>query len=192
MSASGSIRAFIALKPDLDALRAIVKAQKSLRHCPALVNWTAEDQIHLTLAFLGDIPVATAEALKPKLDEIAAKYSVLHCELWGLGTFGPERAPRIVWAGLDCPDPLFRMQQEIADVCRALGVELEKRDFHPHITIGRVKSARNADSLTSAVRSDRNTPRDPCQFDAVLLMASELGPRGSRYTILNRSLLKGE
>ncbi|MGD9874311.1 MAG: RNA 2',3'-cyclic phosphodiesterase [Kiritimatiellia bacterium] len=192
MSAPDSIRAFIALKPDLNALLAIVRAQKSLRNCPAKVNWTAEDQIHLTLAFLGEIPVATAEALKPGLDEIAAKYPLLKCELFGLGTFGPDRAPRIVWAGLDCPDPLFRMQKEIADACRALGIELEARDFHPHITIGRVKAARDADSLTMAVRSDRNTPRDPCQFDAVLLMASQLGPRGSRYTVLNRSLLKGE
>ncbi|HPA77975.1 MAG TPA: RNA 2',3'-cyclic phosphodiesterase [Kiritimatiellia bacterium] len=192
MSAPNSIRAFIALKPDLDALRSIVKAQKSLRHCPAHVSWTHEDQIHLTLAFLGEISSATADALKPKLDEIAAKYSVHRCRLWGLGTFGPERAPRIVWVGLDCPDPLFRMQKETADACRELGIGLEARDFHPHITIGRIRSARHADSLTSAVRSDRNTPCDPCRFDAVLLMASRPGPQGSRYTILNRSELEGE
>lgn len=192
MGAGDSIRTFIALRPDFDALRALVQAQNSLRHCPAHVQWTPEDQIHLTLVFLGDISPSAADAFKPKLDEIASQHPVLHCGLAGLGAFGPVRAPRIVWAGLDCPDPLFKMQKEIAETARSLGIEREDRKFHPHITIGRVRSARHADSLTSAVHSDRNTPCDPCQFDAVLLMASRLGPRGSHYTILNRSELKGE
>ncbi|MFH0878132.1 MAG: RNA 2',3'-cyclic phosphodiesterase, partial [Lentisphaerota bacterium] len=101
-------------------------------------------------------------------------------------------SPRILWAGVEDPSSGLRtLQQDIERGVRELGFKIEDRPFKPHLTLGRVRSGFRADELTSAMAFDKNTNFGVVEVKHVLLMQSQMGHQGVRYTVIHESALKG-
>jgi 2'-5' RNA ligase len=96
----------------------------------------------------------------------------------GFGSF-----PGVIWVG--CEGPVAPLAEAIENVCASLGFERERRAFHSHVTVGRVKDRRARVTLDPAVEFGRQ------RVDAFTLMKSELRPTGSVYTELARFPLTG-
>ncbi len=111
--------------------------------------------------------------------------------LAGLGRFPERGQPRVLWAGLAGDvETLQRLQADLAARAADAGVELDKRPFSPHVTIGRVKSAFGAYTIADELDRVGPTLRDkPFSAEALTLYASELERGGPLYTVLSRRAL---
>lgn len=98
------------------------------------------ERFHLTLKFIGDIPGQFQEEIEAAIGGIEVHQFLLPIE--GLGSFPPIGHPHAVWAGVGSGHPrLFQLHKRIEDTLFNIGIEPEKRIYHPHITIARVNHA---------------------------------------------------
>ncbi len=105
------------------------------------VRWTAPENMHVTLKFLGDVHQDDLADLKLELEEVAADSARLELLLGANGCFPGERTPRVLWTGMD--GDLRRMSSLAARLDGAMvkrGFPEERREFSPHVTVGRVRS----------------------------------------------------
>lgn len=100
-------------------------------------RWVPAEQIHLTLAFLGEVDDKTAELLARELEQIEA--STFKLSFSGTGCFPNRHHPHVVWVGVK-PDPaLTRLAAKVHTAVLACGIPQEERPFSPHITLARLK-----------------------------------------------------
>jgi 2'-5' RNA ligase len=126
------IRAFVALDLD-EARRSALAVQQFLLPLP---RREPVENMHLTLAFLGEVPERLLEDVHEALQALRLPGFAL--ELAGLGIFGGAH-PRLVYAGTaPCP-PLMHLQSKIETAARRAGAEVEGRRFLPHVTLGRFR-----------------------------------------------------
>lgn len=99
-------------------------------------KWVHPQDYHITLQFLGDTPVSRAEALQAALREVRA--ASIGLALNGAGTFGPAKAPRVLWAALTGDlKGLTSLHMAVTKATSSLGFEPEDRPYTPHITLAR-------------------------------------------------------
>jgi len=186
------IRAFIAVEIEAPVRAALGEMQTRLKEAGVKVSWVAPENMHLTLAFLGNIPIEGVSKLGILLDRVAQNHGPFILNVEGLGFFGSRKSPRVIWVGMnDSSGTLTSLQRDIVEAVSALGYVMEKRVFKPHLTLGRVRSSQKVDSLTLALRSAKNVRFGSAGIERLLLMRSQLAPHGVRYTILHESALKG-
>ncbi|HEX5707510.1 MAG TPA: RNA 2',3'-cyclic phosphodiesterase, partial [Pyrinomonadaceae bacterium] len=103
----------------------------------------------------------------------------------GTGLFPPRGAPRVLWLGVkDDSGGLARLHQRLEDECEATGFPRETRAFNPHLTIARLRNPEGVRPLASLHTTTEFTSR-PFDVREFVLMRSQLGPGGSRYTALS-------
>jgi 2'-5' RNA ligase len=96
------------------------------------------DRWHLTLLFLGAVPVGRVPPLIVAAGKAVATAPAMRLRLAGAGRFGSVRRPQVFWAGLDGDvEPLVALAERLADAARGLGLPVEDRPFRPHLTLGR-------------------------------------------------------
>lgn len=147
------------------------------------VRWLAADQMHLTLAFLGDVDTEAQSALETRLAEIHVAPFVL--PVTGVGTFGHSR-PKVIWAGVGHGHPhLFALHKKVLDAALAAGLQTELRAFHPHVTIARVDGA-SQESLKPFLKKYEESEFGVVRMDHFTLFSSQLRSEGPHYTAQNR------
>ena len=188
------LRAFIAVDIPDEVRAMLATEQTRLKKMGAHVGWSAPETIHVTLLFLGDLFSAQVAPLAAALDAVAAQYAPFELAVAGLGWFGPQQSPRVIWAGVSDPGGrLAALQKQIEEQAHALGLRTEARPFHPHLTLGRARPGGHATlpALTAALRQANDTAYGRCAVDAVRLMQSRLEPAGARHSLLHEAVLKG-
>ncbi len=188
-----TIRAFIAAELGTEAAATFKAVQSALADAipRGAVRWTKPDQLHLTLQFLGNVAANRIEELEGSLAAALAGSPAFTLRLDRIGAFPSLRAPRVIWVGLGGDLPaLLALQSCVADASRDFGDHAEARDFHPHLTLGRVnrRDPREARALEEAIT---HAPPPPAgwRVGEVRLFRSELQPAGPVYSILARFAL---
>ncbi len=187
------IRAFIALDLSNQARDTLEKIQQSVRRRtgPDSVRWVGRQAFHLTLFFLGDGngPDAIA-ALSDGLDPLAAGHRPLALQLGALGCFPNPRSPRVLWVGVEGDlQPLQRLKAAVDDLAAGLGWEPEKRPYHPHLTLGRVKDPYGV--VNHDLPYGQPLESAAWTVDALHLYHSQLGRQGARYIKIHSAALGG-
>lgn len=145
------------------------------------VAWTRPDQLHVTLRFLGPVAEAQQESLRERLAALRVEPFILPVE--GLGTFPPNRPPRVAWIGVGAGHPrLFQLRQRCDDALLAAGLALDCRHFHPHITLARCRES--AAGLAPWLQRHRDFSAPPFRAVALDLYASRLRPDGAEHTLV--------
>jgi RNA 2',3'-cyclic 3'-phosphodiesterase len=184
------LRLFIAVEPPPDIRAAIAALRDELKRSGADVRWENTDKLHITLRFLGDVASELLPDFVTMIEGVAADRGPIRVTYGGIGCFPHRRDPRVVWVGVDDPTgELKRLQQQIEDGCRALGVSPEPKVFHAHVTIGRVKGRRNLGGLLATMESTTFGSLS-ATISSVCLMKSTLQPGGSLYSTLNQFFLR--
>lgn len=158
--------------------------QGQLRVTGADVRWVAVSSIHLTLKFLGEIDPAILPQLTDSLRAASALEPGFSLRVNGLGSFPNLRNPRVIWCGVEGETQrLQQLQVRVEQACSHLGFAPELRDFHPHLTLGRVQGKRNLQRLLDCIRIGSELE---CTFSAdhYDVYKSTLTPRGAIYNIL--------
>lgn len=127
------MRAFVAIHPPPAVRDALEAVQDALP--PGLGRLADPEQLHLTLAFLGERPDHEVEAAHEAL--LGLRHPSFPLALGGLGTFG-SRQPEVLWAGVRDPSTLATLQARVRSALHGAGLVLERRRFRPHVTLARL------------------------------------------------------
>ncbi len=186
--ASISFRAFVAVGVPPELLDRIdTEAKRLAAQCdPHTVRWVRPEQCHLTLRFFGNVPSEQRDALTSALRRAAAGVAPFSLTVRGLGCFpSPERA-RVIWLGVEGDlAALTQLQERVVQETAAFGSDLEERDFHPHLTLGRVKAfGPSLRRLGEIIQSTEVGTLGSWEVKGIALTQSRLSSSGSIYTAL--------
>jgi 2'-5' RNA ligase len=138
-------------------------------------RWTPPHRWHLTLLFLGTVPAERVDRLAGPCVEAVAPTPPTTLRLAGAGRFGSARRPQVFWAGLAGDlEPLAALARRLRRAARGLGLEVERRPFQPHLTLGRWRPGRPADGTLPDRLAGYAGPAWP--VTEVELLESRLGP----------------
>ncbi|WP_428631370.1 RNA 2',3'-cyclic phosphodiesterase [Sphingopyxis sp.] len=168
-----SHRLFVALRPP----RPIRDLLRAAMHGISAARWQDDEQLHLTLRFVGAVDHHRAE-------DIAAALGALHApaitaRIAGVGMFDRRGTPHMVWAGVEPLAPLAALQRKVDQLLARVGVDAETRAFTPHVTLARLN--RSAGPVAPFLTLHSDLASAPFLFDHVTLYESEMGHGGSRY-----------
>jgi len=189
LALSEELRLFFAVPISEEIKQRTREIQKRCECSDLKIGWVEPDQMHFTLRFLGDTP----QDQIPQLVEVARRVAQSHpphqITVAGAGAFPNIRRPRVIWMG--CSAGSQQLAALGADLDKALTnaklVEPEKRDFTPHLTLGRVRQGRNFRELTASLQELNDAVLGQMWVDHFVLMHSDLQPgRPPVYTELGR------
>lgn len=186
MSEGESIRVFYAVELPREVREAATAHAARLRRDfpDARASWARPEGVHITLKFIGEVEAPRVEALSSAARSTVEEFEPFPLTIEEPGTFPPRGAARVLWLGVkDASGGLARLQRRLEQECEAAGFPSEERAFKPHLTLARLRAP--APALSEA---HRRTAFGPFDFEVVelVVMRSELGPGGSRYTPLSR------
>jgi 2'-5' RNA ligase len=186
------MRLFIAADvpdPVRDALAAEQARMKSaLAGSGSSVKWVKPEHAHLTLVFMGNVEDARVPAV---IDAIGADVDQppFDALFEGAGVFPPRGAPRVLWVGVGIGEPeLMALQHVLASRVAALGLAIEDRAFHPHLTLARWRESRSSDRHRALAAAPAGVVAR-AHVDGATLYHSRLSPSGPTYMRLARANL---
>ncbi|OAR22647.1 2'-5' RNA ligase [Streptomyces sp. ERV7] len=166
-----TVRVFIALAPPDDAKGELERELRPAYSAYPRLRWNRIEDWHITLAFLGELPVATVPLLQPPLADLAAASRPLRLALRGGGHFDE----RVLWSGIEGDlEGLRLLTKEVRDVVRACGVAFEDRPLRPHLTLARSRRDDSSSVVEIAAGLAAFTGR-PWQTERLHLVASNIG-----------------
>ena len=156
----------------------------------ARASWARDEALHITLKFLGEIDSHHVRALSKAADNATQNVQPFSVALENTGTFPAHGAPRVLWIGITDPSGnLAKLQQSLEGECATEGFTREERTFHPHLTIARQRAPQGA-RTPSVLQHDVPFARVEFLVNELVVIRSELGHGGSRYTSLSRHILR--
>ncbi|GAB5389832.1 MAG: RNA 2',3'-cyclic phosphodiesterase [Alphaproteobacteria bacterium] len=172
-------RLFIALPIPAAVAEPLARLRLSLPDA----RWQHRDDLHITLAFLGEIPDDKAEALADELAQI--KCPPIPLKVNRLDAFASGDKARILWAGIDeaSAPGLFTLQKKVRAACRKVGIELEARRYRPHITLARLKHTSSAALAQELAAADLPDTKG-WSAGKLSIYESRLSPSGAKYARL--------
>lgn len=160
------------------------------------VKWVRPSGIHLTLKFLGDTPEHKIIQIQHVMDEIIHGISAFPVSIQGVGCFPNCKSPRVIWVGVkETRGTLQDLQLRLENGLTKLNFPREKRTYHPHLTLGRIRRrVGNADRRAIGEKLNHIGQIDSRTqiIDEISLIRSDLKPSGAVYTHLYSSSLKYE
>lgn len=182
-----SDRCFVAVDIDDARLRmAFSRAQRAIESSGADVKCVEDENIHLTLKFLGEIH----ETKTANVAELVAgiSFRAFTLDFCGIGVFPALSRPSVVWAGVSGEaSEMLVVFTELERGLNGLGFEPERRPFHPHVTLCRVRSGRNRAQLGEAIEAMRDEVFGPLRVEHIRLKRSVLTRSGPVYTTVAES-----
>jgi RNA 2',3'-cyclic 3'-phosphodiesterase len=176
------MRTFIAIPLPDECRTMLEQMQQELRACAADVRWVAIPSIHLTLKFLGEVNPEIIPELAGALEHIAQSHDSFALRLSGLGCFPNQKNPRVIWCGIEGGiESLSRLQQHVETACLQFGFARESREFHPHLTLGRVNGKRNLQALLDCIKMSSDL-ESGFRTNYFTIYKSTLKPQGAVHT----------
>lgn len=184
-----SRRLFVAVRPPAEVLDAVEEATVPARKSMVGPRWTGRGQWHVTLQFLGRVEDERLEEVARHLEGVS-RVQPFPARLGGGGAFPRTGRGRVVWLGLVGGEERFaELAGTVNEAMRPLGFEPEKRGFHAHLTLARL---RKPGDVTPAVEALGAEPVGPAfTVEEVVLYESRLSPKGARYDAISTVPLAG-
>ena len=187
---SRSIRTFLAVELPAAHKRKLAALEPDFARHATSLKWVAPPRLHLTVKFLGGVPEPQLVAVGEAALRSTSRVRPFSLRLSGLGAFPSERAPRVLWVGLERDAgfaALERLFHHLEDELASLGFPREERQFSPHITLARVRDGastgerRLLGETLLRVHVEREV-RGEFPVRQLVVMRSDLSPAGPAYT----------
>ncbi len=162
------MRLFIALQLDEEMKQALIRMQDEMRAMGVKGNYTPEENLHLTLSFIGEYP--DPEVVGDVLETIPVKPFTMRLE--GAGFFGD-----LFWAGIEENEELTSLVKRIRKALADAGIPFDRKRFLPHITLIRKASYRNGEKIPVG-----KPPVGETAVEGISLMRSDRGRQGMIYS----------
>ena len=147
-------RCFIAVPVENPALGTIRRLMRELEGQTSDVKWVRDDQMHITIKFLGEVDNRELPKVCEKLREACVGMQPFSVKLSGVGSFPKDKPPRVVWVGVDEGEGILReLNERLEASLLEIGIAGEMRGFNPHLTLGRVGKGTDLDQLANVMQS---------------------------------------
>jgi 2'-5' RNA ligase len=166
-----SHRLFVAIRPPEPVRERLLDVMEGLEGA----RWQDDEQLHLTLRFVGEVERPVANELADALGQIAAPRFSL--EIAGVGHFERKGRPHALWAGLRPSEGLNLLRQRVERACVGVGLERETRRFSPHITLARLGAGTGPVGAWLAANGSLRIPA--WEVEAFSLVESHLAHTGA-------------
>ena len=174
-------RLFVAIRPPEGIRSQLLDLMEGVQGA----RWQDEDQLHLTLLFIGEVERPVAEDIAAALGTV--RHPRFGLALDGIGTFERRRQPVTLWAGVTPHDELKALQKKVAQACLRAGIEPDRRAYAPHITLARL--GRTTGPIAPLVESAGGLSSALFPVEDFRLYESDLTPQGAVHTVVERYLL---
>ena len=144
-------------------------------------RWQREDQLHLTLRFIGEVDERLADDIVYAL--AAIRSPAFDLSIAELGTFGEKRRPRVLWAGVRSNPALMHLRAKIDTALARVGLPPEPRKFHPHVTLAKLDRSASGHRLGGYLARNNTLSLMPFEVDSFQLFSSQLAQTGAIYRI---------
>jgi 2'-5' RNA ligase len=175
-------RLFVALRPPPEMRARLLSLMGGVRGA----RWQRDDQLHLTLRFIGEVD-------RPRADDVASALSAVdrprpRITLQGAGSFDHKGQVHCLWAGVAPDDALSQLHDRVNRALVRAGIAPEQRAFKPHITLARL--GRQAGPVGPFLGRTAGLAGPPTTIDAFILFESRLGQDGASYDAVVRYPLR--
>ena len=189
-----NVRAFTAVEvwPEIrERARALIHRFKDTT---AKVTWVKPDQMHLTMNFLGDVPLNDIPAVCKAVADAVEPFKPFDVEMATVGVFPNYENPRTIWLGVgDGHEELVSLHTALQARLGDLGFRIDARRFHPHLTLGRVRSLPDGPGqLAGLIKQHADFEAGPMMISEVTVFSSDLGRDGPTYEVLGHGELLGK
>jgi 2'-5' RNA ligase len=188
-----AIRSFLAFELPPQIKEVLIDLFVKLKQSSLEVRWVRPEGIHLTVVFMGSVREEEISSINEVVGRVCSEYGPFTMTLNGMGCFPNNRNPRVLWLGVE--GTLQRMSRFRDDIQRGLipfGIKEEKRDFRPHLTLGRFKKPpKTTVGLEKLLLEYKGLTSPACSLNELIFYKSELRPGGAVYTMLRSWPLAG-
>ena len=186
------IRAFIAVNVDPKAVQEISEAIDQFRLRIPNIRWSSLTNLHLTLKFLGDIEETKVAPIAQALRHHIAPFPRFTFNAKGLGVFPNIKRPSVLWVGLE-GSRLTELASMVERSLEPLGFAPEKRNFQPHLTVGRWRqSDKPPAKFGEELERWRGHEFGKSEVRNIILFQSVLRPEGAIHRPLEEIALSSE
>lgn len=188
------IRSFLAfdLPPEIGEVLSRVYGEVSRSSLD--VRWVRAEGIHLTVVFMGDIQESDISPVGEQISGVCSRYGPFSISLKSMGCFPNSRNPRVLWVGVEGDlERMSRFRNEIQRKLVSFGIQEEKRDFRPHLTLGRFKKpGKNAAETEKLLLNYKGLTSPACSLKEFIFFKSDLRAGGAVYTKMRSWPLSGK
>lgn len=143
-------------------------------------RWVDEDQLHLTVRFIGEVDGGIFHDIKEGLE--AVRVAPFSLRLKGLGFFPPRGMPRVLWVGIEKNPQLVQLRNKVESRLVRIGLTPEGRKFAPHITLARLRDT-PPNKLGNFLAGNGLFETSAFAVQEFLLYSSRLTPKGAIHTV---------
>ena len=148
-------------------------------------RWQDDEQMHLTVRFIGDIDRPLAEDVVAALGSVHAPVPVV--ALAGVGRFAHRERTHALWAAVSPHDALAHLHRKVDQACIRAGLPPEHRAYRPHVTLARLSRALGEEAAVAAwLARHGGTTSEAFALPHLILYQSHLGHAGARYEPIMR------
>ncbi|MBQ2636525.1 MAG: RNA 2',3'-cyclic phosphodiesterase [Methanobrevibacter sp.] len=174
------VRAFLAIDLDDDLKPKINKIIKEFKQIDTRIKYVELANLHLTLKFFGDIDTNGLELLEEKIAGVVSEMKPFDIKIKGCGAFPNNNRINVIWVGIEDDAILKDLHDKLDKEFNKLGFDLDKK-FSTHLTIGRMKSAKNKSQVKSTIEEFSDVGIGEMKVDKISLKKSTLTPSGPIY-----------
>jgi 2'-5' RNA ligase len=169
-------RLFVAIRPPEPIRQRLIGAMGGVSGA----RWQSDEQLHLTLRFIGEVDRHLAQDILAALGAI--HHPRFEIALNGIHAFDRGGEPVTLWAGLSPHEPLKALHKKVDQACLRVGVAPDRRAYLPHITLARLK--RGSTRMNGLVEQAGGLASPPFSVDRFSLYESQLTPEGPVYSMI--------
>ncbi len=174
------IRAFLAVDLDDDLKPKINKIIKKFKQIDTKIKYVELTNLHLTLKFFGDIDTEGLNLLEDAIANVVSDFDSFKIKIKGCGAFPNNNHIKVIWIGIDEDEVIKDLHHKLDKEFVRLGFERDKK-FSTHLTIGRMKSAKNKNQVKSVIEEFNNVEIGEMDVTHINLKKSTLTPAGPIY-----------
>jgi 2'-5' RNA ligase len=182
-------RIFIAVKVEPgETLLKMISSFKSVLSGES-ISWTNPDNIHITLAFLGDTEDDQIRIISETMKDKCEGFGKFELIIKGSGVFKSINDPRVIWAGIEPSEKFNCLNGLIKSGLKIAGIRLEERPFRPHLTLGRIKHLKEVNKLKELIEKYSEHEIRKVPVSEIILFESILFQTGSVYKQLAKFMI---
>ena len=174
------IRAFLAIDLDDDLKPKINKIIKEFKQIDTKIKYVELVNLHLTLKFFGDIDTNGLKLLENAIANVVSEFKPFKIKISGCGAFPNNNHIKVIWVGIEDDSILKDLHDRLDNEFARIGCDKDKK-FSTHLTIGRMKSAKNKNKVKSIIEEHGEVEIGEMEVSQISLKKSTLTPRGPIY-----------
>ena len=174
------VRAFLAIDLDDDLKPKINRIIKEFKQIDTRIKYVELTNLHLTLKFFGEIDTEGLELLEEKIANVVSEFNPFDIKIKSCGAFPNNNHIKVIWVGIDEDSIIRELHDKLDKEFTKLGFDRDKK-FSTHLTIGRMKSAKNKDKVKATIEEFTDIEIGEMTVNRISLKKSTLKPSGPVY-----------